>query len=190
MPWFRADERRWTLEILLARALLANCRSNEDEGVASIEGDLAIVSISGYPLDTVRIRVTYPDSFPNDGKPPTVYLISHRDVWQNIADSHINFDWSLCLFVPAECEIDFTRDKSVEKLLAVVRIFLFKEMQYQAAFKEQAETGKRAAWLGPARAHYLPGQLEAARDNPSLWDRRCPCSSGKSFRHCHLQHSI
>jgi len=89
------------VEQRIARQILSDYLSGIDEaGTAFLEGIFHVRSRHGHRYDSVTIRVEYPSSFPERGRPPKVILLSHRDRWRRGRDSHINGDWSLCLFVP------------------------------------------------------------------------------------------
>jgi len=123
--------------------------------------------------------------FPNRGQTPKAMLLSHRDRWQRGGDSHINSDWSLCLFVPGECGIDFRRADSMQMMFGVMHTFLFKERLYQQALARQAITGERAVWPGEARSHGLSGIAEVLREKGRIGrNEPCPCGSGKKFKAC------
>jgi hypothetical protein len=59
--------------------------------------------------ESVKLRFDYPPTFPARGQTPKVVLFGHWDRWRRGGDSHINADSSLCLFVPVESGIDFTK---------------------------------------------------------------------------------
>jgi preprotein translocase subunit SecA len=90
--------------------------------------------------------------------------------------------------VPGESEIDLESPDALNDVFAVLRTFLFKEIQYQKAHARQEITGEPALWLGEARAHGSDGIAEAMDSMEKV--RRndpCPCGSGKRFKNCHMR---
>ena len=85
------------------------------DGVVFMEGVFHVRSEHGHTYESVKIRVEYPHSFPERGQTPTVVLLSHRDRWPKGGDSHLNSDWSMCLFVPGESGIEFQRADSLRQ---------------------------------------------------------------------------
>jgi hypothetical protein len=186
MLWHEQWPERWKTEQQIAKELLDDFVSGVDvNGVAFFEGTFHVRSEHGHTYESVKIRVEYPSSFPNRGKPPKVLLTSHRDRWKKGGDAHINSDWSLCLFVPGESRIDFNGDDSLRTLFGVMQTFLIKEYFYQRALEQQAITGKKAVWLGEARSHGMAGIAEAVREQRRVGrNAPCPCGSGKKFKFC------
>lgn len=189
MAWHELDPGRWEAEQGIGRRLLDGCRCwVGEDGVARMEGVFHVRSQHGHRYESVGLRIEYPPGFPNRGTPPTVVLVSHRDRWTAGGNSHINSDWSLCLFVPGESGIDFGRSDSLNDLFAVAQTFLFKEHLYQQALAREAFTGERAVWPGEARSHGLAGVAEAVRDKGRVGrNAPCPCGSGKKFKACCLR---
>jgi hypothetical protein len=156
-----------------------------EAGVAYLEGVFHVRSQHGHCYESVTLRIEYPQDFPRRGVTPKVCLVSHRDRWRTGRDSHINADWSLCLFVPGESGIDFGRDDSLNELFAVIQTFLFKEHLYQQALARESLTHQKATWPGPARAHGVAGIAEAVRERGGVGrNERCLCGSGKKFKVC------
>jgi hypothetical protein len=113
--------------------------------------------------------------------------VSHRDRWRKGGDTHINTDWSLCLYVPGESGIDFGRADSLNDLFAVAQTFLFKEHLYQQSLVKEEFTGVKAVWPGEARAHGTAGIAEAVGEKGRVGrNEPCPCGSGKKFKVCCL----
>lgn len=140
-----------------------------------------------FVYETVRIRVVYPATFPIRNQSPVVYLESHRDRWKNVANSHIESDWKLCLFVPGESGIDFAEDDALKKLFGVIHTFLLKERIYQRRLAKAQRTGEIAEWPGPDRSHGVEGIREAIRDMGRAGrNDPCPCGSGLKFKKCPL----
>ena len=186
MHWHERIPERWEGEQLHARKILERQRGGIDgAGVAFIDGIFHIRSAHGHRYDSVTIRVEYPSSFPDRGRAPKIILSSHRDRWRRGGNSHINGDWSLCLFVPGDSGIDFRRDDALNALFAVLHTFLFKEHLYQRDLALQSFTGRRAVWPGEARSHGLAGVAEVIREKGGVGrNESCPCGSGKKYKVC------
>jgi SEC-C motif len=189
MEWHERGPARWEAERRIGCRLLGDCRSGVgDGGMAFVEGVFHVRSRHGHLYDSVRLKVEYPANFPERGTTPTVVLLSHRDHWRKGGDSHINTDWSLCLFVPGESGIDFGKADSLNALFAVARTFLFKEYLYQQALANEELTGVKAVWPGKARSHGMAGIAEAVRDKGRVGrNEPCLCGSGKKFKVCCLR---
>jgi SEC-C motif len=189
MEWHERDPARWEAEQRIGRQILDDFGSGVgDGGVAFVEGVLHVRSRHGHRYESVTVRIEYPPTFPDRGTTPTVVLVSHRDRWRKGGDSHINTDWSLCLYVPGESGIDFRRADSLNDLFAVLQTFLFKEHLYQQALGKEALTGVKAVWPGEARAHGTAGIAEAVREKGRVGrNEPCPCGSGKKFKVCCLR---
>lgn len=189
MKWYERNPARWHAEQRIAKQLLSDFRSGGgDERLAFVEGVFHITSEHGHRYDAVVLRVEYPPEFPERGTTPKVVLVSHRDRWRRGGDSHINSDWSLCLFIPGESGIDFHQGDSLNALFAVVQTFLFKEYLYQQDLLKRDLTGKAAIWPGEARSHGLAGISEAVRELGGVGrNKPCPCGSGKKFKICCLR---
>jgi hypothetical protein len=189
MYWYERCPERWTTEQRIGKQILDDFVSGiSPNGVVFMEGVFQVRSEHGHTYESVKIRVEYPPSFPERGQTPTVILLSHRDRWPKGGDSHLNSDWSLCLFVPGESGIDFQRADSLRKMFGVIHTFLFKERLYQHALARQTVTGEKAVWPGEARSHGLAGIVEAVRDKGGIGrNEPCPCGSGKKFKACHIK---
>jgi hypothetical protein len=189
MQWYERDSARWQAEQRMGSQILDDFRSGiGNDGLAFLEGVFHVRSQRGHYYDSVKLRVEYPPIFPERGTVPKVILLSHRDRWKHGGDSHINSDWSLCLFVPGESGIDFGHNNSLNDLFAVVQTFLFKEFLYQRDLKREDLTGVKAVWPGEARAHGLAGIAEAVRDKGKVGrNEPCLCGSGKKFKVCCLR---
>lgn len=189
MWWHERNPARWKAEQRSGNQILDDLRSGiGDGGVAYLEGVFHVKSRHGHRYESVKLRVEYPPTFPERGTTPRVVLLSHRNRWQKGGDSHINSDWSLCLFVPGESGIDFGRADSLNALFAVAQTFLFKEHLYQQALVREAVSGERALWPGEARAHGMAGIAEVVRDRGRVGrNEPCPCGSGKKFKVCCLR---
>jgi len=191
--------RRWEREQAIARKFMENVRADLGFGLAGIRGDIVLSSkYSGGLRDVFGIYIIYPADFLHalteegfvDHAPtyPSVYLKSHRDVWVQRIDGHILSDWSLCLYVPGEADINFRQVNSLERLLEVVKTFLVLERIYQRRIQREPETGIEAKWPGPERSHGLGGYVEAIRDRGGISDTDlCICGSGLRFARCHKQ---
>ncbi len=191
--------RRWDREQTVARRYLDNMRASTRFGLAGIAGDLLLANKYSEGIrDRFRILVIYPSDFLqaltsegfSDGAQthPAVYLISHHDVWEQTIDGHILSDWSLCLYVKGEVDIDFRHFNSLERLLEVVKTFLILERIYQRRLARQRATGEKALWPGPQRSHGLDGYLEAIAERGRLGDDElCICGSGLPFSRCHKE---
>lgn len=189
MALHEQDPDRWGAEQRIGRQFLDDFRSGiSGVGGAFMEGVFHVCSQHDHRYESVTLRIEYPQSFPARGTTPTVFLVSHKDRWRKGGDSHINPDWSLCLYVPGESGIDFGRADSLSDLFAVLHTFLFKEHLYQEALLKEAISGARAIWPGEARAHGPAGIAEAVREMGGVGrNEPCPCGSGKKFKVCCLR---
>jgi hypothetical protein len=170
-----------------ARKLLENVETGTNShGCVFITGALRVFSSHGHEYDAFKVRIVYPPEFPERGRVPSVYLESHRH-WRKEEDTHIEDDWRLCLGVPGESEIDFSKPNSFELLIQCVGDFLFKEYLYQKELANSFLTRKRPMWPGPARSHGIDGIREVIQEW-GKWGRNewCPCGSGKKFKRCCL----
>lgn len=189
MQWYESNPNRWELEKSIGAKFLDEFEAAMDgDGRATFTGIFHVESQHGHRYLSAKLRFVYPPRFLNRGQPPFVYLDSHRDVWTNGRDSHIESDWKLCLFVPGESGIDFSRESSSQDLFAVIHTFLIKERIYQARLARERIGGEIARWPGEDRAHGNRGLREAisamggvGRNDP------CPCGSGLKYKKCHLQ---
>jgi hypothetical protein len=188
MEWYERVPLRWRKEQEIARRFMKNVQVGFDEQRrAFLLGDVRVESQHGHVYGNFRIRTVYPSSFPERGRVPSVHLESHRDRWRSGGNSHIEEDWRLCLFVPMESGIDFTRLDALERLFACIHTFLIKEYIYQRCLGKQAVTGEPAIWPGEARSHGVRGIREALRERGSLGrNEPCPCGSGRKFKKCHM----
>ncbi len=185
LPWHQENPRRWEVEQRLAGEVLREVECRIEKSKAVIDGTFDLRSTHGYVYESVRIRIEYPAGFPHSGTTPKVTLLSHRNVWKQTPDAHINSDWSLCLYVPGDSRINFGQDDALNSLLAVIQTFLFKEWRFQKDLAKQEITAENAVWLGPARSHYCQGIREALREMPRVGrNAPCPCGSGKKFKVC------
>lgn len=179
---------RWACEQEIAHRLLDDLAVGEDaQGRAFFVGTYTLRSEHGHVYGRFVLRVVYPRNFPKRRAHPCVYLESHRNIWQNFRDSHIESDWRLCLYVALESDIDFERDDSLCALFAAVHTFLIRERIYQRALAREALTGVPAIWPGPQRSHGVAGLREAMqeRGRPGRNDP-CVCGSGVKFKKCCL----
>lgn len=188
MSWHTNVPIRWQRELAIAQNALDCVESGVDQdGLAFILGRLELCSTHGSVYETAHIRIVYPPKFPARNQPPSVFLESHHDLWENVEDSHIEGDWKLCLFVPGESKIRFTDEDSLEKLLVVVHSFLIKERIFQKRLKQSRSNGSLVSWPGPERSHGIAGLREAVKSMGKI--RRnapCPCGSGLKFKKCHI----
>ena len=159
----------------------------DDQGRAFLLGTMRIISRHGHEYMACKIRIVYPQGFPERGRVPAVYLESHRN-WCKGPDAHIEDDWKLCLFVPGEAGIDFSSPNSLGELIQCLRVFLFKEYLYQKDLISGLLTRTPAVWPSHARSHGIAGIYEAVRER-GRWGRNepCPCGSGKKFKRCCLR---
>ena len=185
--WYEHDRERWGRELTIARRLMTHVRGNVIDGIADIEGTVSVTSEHGHEYGPFDVTIRYPREFTRPGHVPDVYLRSHRQQWRAGRDSHIEEDWRLCLFVSIEAQIDFSDSGSLAELIAVARVFLFKEYVYQKAlFRHLHLGGPPAVWPGQDRPHGLTGIREAieAVGMPRR-NAACPCGSGNQFKRCH-----
>jgi hypothetical protein len=191
--------RRWERDQDIARRHLKNVRFDARHQLAGIGGEIVLSNrYSDGVRDTFDIYIIYPDDFLHavtkhgyvDDAPsyPSVYLMSHRNDWEGRLDGHILSDWSLCLYVLGEADINFRDHNSLERLLEVTHAFLLLERIYQRRIRQEKETGVKAVWPGPQRSHGLDGYIEAIDDRGGLRDDDlCICGSGLRFACCHKQ---
>ncbi len=187
MEWHKATPSRWQAEQELAHKLLEQVEAGiDDQGRAFLLGTVRILSRHGHEYAAFRIRIVYPNGFPERGRVPAIYLESHRN-WCKGPDTHIEEDWKLCLFVPGEVGIDFSSPESLGELIQCIKVFLFKEYLYQRDLINGILTGIPAVWPGQARSHGIAGIREAVHER-GRWGRNeaCPCGSGKKFKRCCL----
>lgn len=189
MHWHEQSPTRWEAERRIAKEVLDDFRSGVSEiGIAFVEGRFRIRSQHGHTYDVATLRIEYPPHFPERGQTPKVVLLSHRDRWQPIADAHIFSDWSLCLFVPSEAPVDFSKQDSLNAFFAVLQTYLFKQWIFQRALAREQFTGRPAVWPGEARSHGVAGVAEAVQDAGRLGrNAPCPCGSGLKFKNCHMR---
>ncbi len=187
MNWHVEAPERWAGEQAIAKRLMDGVQVGiEASGTAFIEGSFSFDSEHGHRSGDFRLRITYPDNFPCRKSQPNVFLLSHREIWKNGRDSHIESNWRLCLGVGLDSEIDFENVKSLEQLLNVVATFLVRETMYQHTLAAEDRTGVRATWPGPDRAHGVRGLVESIQEHgePGRNDP-CVCGSGKKYKDCH-----
>lgn len=187
MSWHQKDSKRWEREQALASLTLSDFQSGVEGDTVFLAGRMELCSEHGHIYDSVHIRLVYPPTFPHRNQPPSVYLESHRDIWRKGGDSHIESDWKLCLFVPGESRIDFSKDDSLQSLLGTIHTFLLKERIYQRRLLLAQATGVTADWPGPDRSHGEQGIREAIRAMGRIGrNAPCPCGSGLKYKKCHL----
>ena len=191
--------KRWEREQATARKYMRNVRADEGFGLVGISGDIVLPNkYSGGIRDAFRIMIIYPPDFLHaqtdegfvDDAPtyPSVFLLSHRDVWQQRINGHILPDWSLCLYVPGEADINFRDFNALERLLETIHAFMVLERIYQRRVQREKETGVEAKWPGPQRSHGYDGYIEAINDRGGIRDTDlCICGSGKRFARCHKE---
>ena len=169
MEWHESNPKRWEKEQQLARQILDAFRCGIDQkGVAFVEGMFHIKSEHGHIYDSVTLRIEYPRLFPHGNLPPKVIVLSHRDRWKPSADAHLYSDWSLCLFVPGDSQIDFGRNDSLNAFVGVLRTFLFKEWRFQKDLVRGELTGQKAIWPGRARSHGFAGIAEVIEERGKI----------------------
>jgi preprotein translocase subunit SecA len=168
----------------VARQFLMNCVAGVDnKGRTFIRGTYLLALNCGHLLDEFRLRVTYPDEFPDRNAHPNVYLESHRDKWVPGGNSHIETSWRLCLFVAFDSGLNFEEPGELEHLFPHIHTFLLRERVYQ---RDRKLSGDEATWPGPDRAHGAAGLLEAISAAGAKIGRNdpCVCGSGKKFKKC------
>ena len=186
MTWHVQRPGRWAREQEIAWQFLDEVTAGIDElGHAYIVGVFRLLSGCGHEYDRFRVRIVYPLNFPELGGHPSVYLESHHDRWRNEGDSHIESSWRMCLYVPLESGIDFTKYDALRELFPCLHTFLFQARMYQQALQEEEANGVPAKWPGPERLHGTPGLLQAirSRGQPSR-NAACVCGSGRKYRLC------
>ena len=190
MSWHQANPERWEQELAIATSVLRDCEGNIEgnQKKVTICGTFDVYSEHGHIYESVKLRIEYPMLFTTKKQPPSVYLESHRNLWKNTGDSHIENDWRLCLFVPGESGIEFSDSSSLNDLFAVIQTFLFKQRIYQRRLAKSYLTGEIAKWPGKDRSHGEKGIQEAILAKSSIGrNEACPCGNGKKYKHCHLQ---
>lgn len=196
LKWYEWMPLRWKIEQDIAHRYLTELSAGITRtGWAVIKGKYALRSDCGHVRDVYDLRIVYPHdylpvlpSYFHWPVPlhPNVFLDSHRDVWQNGRDSHIEHHWRLCLYVPGESQIDLRLPNSLERVFEAVHLFLIRERMYQRDLARESETGVPAKWPGPDRAHGVMGLWEAVRERGGMdEDEPCICGSGRAFRSCH-----
>ena len=165
-------------------------RLREMNNAVSIRGRFQVVA-DGKVIDSFRIRIAIPDSYPR--QLPILYETEKRI--PKIPNRHVNpKNGDACLYVPEEWKAK-RRDASFSTWLNVpVRNFFFGQLYY--------EQHKR--FPHGERAHYLSGMIEgyvdvldvepkekklhywlrilAAKTSKGHWE--CPCGSRKIIRKC------
>jgi hypothetical protein len=123
MEWYEATPSRWQAEQDLTQRTLEKVESGiDDQGRAFLLGTVRILSRHGHEYAACKVRIVYPEGFPERGRVPAVYLESHRN-WLKGPDAHIEEEWKLCLFVPGEAGIDFSSPDSLGELAPRSKIF-------------------------------------------------------------------
>jgi hypothetical protein len=120
---------------------------------------------------------------------PSIYLESYPANWvvgHEAPESHIEPNGKMCLYVPIESGLDFTKSQESEKLFEHLHIFLLSERFYQ---RDVLTSGRKAKWPGPDRAHGMEGVIEALREKCIVIGRNsdCFCGSGRKLKRCHLE---
>lgn len=189
MCWHDADRERWKREQTIASKVLEDFEVGIDSNrTAFIRGTLGVYSEHGHLYESVTLRIEYPQTFPVRNQPPSVYLESHRDRWNNTGSSHIESDWRLCLFVPGESGIDFADPNSLNDLIAVIHTFLSKQRIYQKRLAKTVIAGGVASWPGEDRSHGEMGIREAIQAMGGVGrNEPCPCGSGLKYKQCHMR---
>ena len=186
MSWHEQRPARWAGDQEIARQLMQEVAVAIDgTGRATITGTYPLTSVHGRVYDHFRLRIVYPENFPERNGHPEVYLESHRDQWQRSRDSHIESSWRLCLFVPLESGINFAKPTSLRDLFGAIHTFLIRERIYQRDWWREDITGAAPVWPGPQRSHGVKG-LKEAIDAHGMLGRNdpCVCGSGQKFKLC------
>ena len=187
MHWYAKNQSRWVHECEIAGRFLKRFRVEYDAcGRAGFSGVFTLRSKHGRIYATLRLKFVYPLNFPDGNCPPDVYLMSYRERWDNVPDSHIEHDWRMCLFVPIESEIDFYSAESLQDLFAVIHVFLIKQRIFQRRLVAERFLGFTAVWPGDERSHGPLGMYEALQDKGKTVtsDDPCICGSKKKFKSC------
>ena len=183
--WTEHHPARWQEEQRLARELLSCVQTGSKGDRVFIEGTFSLRLNCDHELDQFRLRLEYPISFPKKYVHPLVYLVSHHDLWRAGYDSHIEYTWRLCLYVPLESGLDFRREDELSRLFEHIQSFLFRERMYQRDLRVQLAGGPRAAWPGPDRSHGDEGLIEAIQALGGIpKNGPCICGSGKKYKSC------
>lgn len=183
---YRTDPGRWVVENAIASEYLFHPRFGTDVlNQLFLTAFLRWRSHYGSYSEWFSVRIVYPTGFPDRGITPRVYLMSHRDRWLCGHDSHIEPNFRLCLFVPADSPIDFTKADSLLELLATTITFLCKEIIYQRDLRSQLKAGPKAIWPGEDRAHGAAGLVQSIRDRGGIrFEEPCVCGSGREYNAC------
>ena len=92
MEWYEAMPLRWRAEQELVQKLLEEAEVGiDDQDRAFLLGTVRILSRHGHEYTACKIRLVYPQGFPERGRVPAVYLESHRN-WLKSPDAHIEED--------------------------------------------------------------------------------------------------
>lgn len=189
--WYEDDgAERWATEQRIAHQHLLDVKVGHDAGgFAFIQGTLPLLLPCGHELDRFRIKLKYPVHFPARGAHPSAVLESHHDCWDcDSLDAHMPY-WHMCLFVPGESGLDFSRDDELVRFLEHVHTFLFRQRSYQRDLaRHKALKGPAPEWPGPERAHGNDGLVEALLAMGGRLGRNefCICGSGRKYKRCHL----
>lgn len=176
------DINRWNHDVVVFRNLFKNTLICLEKDGYSFQGDLSIETEVGREVGPFTLKIIFNDNYYLGKKPPSTYLMSHRNVWKAIGDAHIEMDWKLCLFLTFESHIDFNEYDSFQKYLSTLSNFMVDLWLYQEEIKNHGFN--KAKWRGPQRSHnfkgFLEGMLANLKDEKSL----CPCGSSIVFREC------
>lgn len=162
-------------------SVLRNKRTFSADGLSFLDFKLTI-PVSKRLDEDVLLRFKYGSAnLTNPNRPPDVYLISHRETWKNLEDSHIEGDWRLCLFPKGLSYINYSNPDGPLRLLCSVSAFLCRQYIYQKLIIEDP----KASWPGKGFDHGAAGLEQAKRlrknfDPGSL----CFCGSGIELRYC------
>lgn len=176
------DLQRWLHDQVIFKETFRKVTFCIDSSGVWMQGDLKIQTETGREIGPFTLRVVFTDKYFMGIRPPSTYLISHREKWKPYGDAHIEKSWKLCLFLYFESNINFNEYESFSMYLKSLSSFMVDQWLYQ---KEVQEIGyKNAKWPGPQRMHNVEGYVEGILKNLKSNKKQCPCGSKKKFLNC------
>lgn len=174
---------KWSCDLSLFQTVFTNCSFGISSRFNWMEGELLVEIENGRSIGPFKLRIEFSDEYYRGEKSPAVYLLSHRGVYKNIGDYHIEKDWKLCLYIDFESHIDFSSLTSFQLVLERLGSFMYDLWLYHEEVKKIGPI--KAKWPGKQRKHNMAGVIEACVDKISSLSDSCACGSGKSFEKCH-----
>lgn len=186
--FFSNNSDRWHKDRLFFLNLFKDVLFGSEKGAVWFEGDITVRTPAGREFGPFRVKVCFSNEYYEGLVPPDVYLLSHRNKWLNIENSHIEKDWRLCLFVPLESQINFNDGDSFVKFIERLASFLIDSSNYQQEIKELGL--EKAKWRGRQRSHGLEGVVQVLNEMQSSIYGPCPCGNGSDYLDCHHGKSL